>query len=136
MLADPALIILADDEKYAVDFFRTAVKNMCREYDLITFTTGDELLGYLDNIHNIRPRMVFLGANMPLVPSLKTLETLRSRHTSHEVPLVVYSNHLTRPVIHSFKKLGADFCITKPTSSIILQNLIEQLVNSVVGCES
>lgn len=131
MLVDPGMIVLADDDKYAVDFFKSAVKHIYRDFHLVTCESGDELLKYLDNPNNVRPRLVFLGVNMPIGPGLKNLEEIRQRYSSDEIPVAVYTNHANAAMRSVSKKLGADYCITKPTSSIILRNLIEQLVTQV-----
>lgn len=131
MLLDTGLIILADDDKYAVDFFRNALKNMCREFQLVTCENGEELIKYLDNPNNVRPLIVFLGVNLPIAPGLKLLQEIRQQYSAVDLPLAVYTNHANNALKKATKKLGADYCISKPSSSIILQNLIEQLVKQV-----
>lgn len=131
MLVDKDLIILADDDKYSVDFFKSAVKNMCREFHLVTCENGEELVKYLSNPNNVRPAMVFLAINMPISPGLKILERLRTKFPSEELSIAVYSSHANKALKVATSNLGADYCIAKPTSSIILQNLIEQLARQV-----
>jgi len=122
------LLILADNDRYAADFFKTAVQHLMNDIKIINLPTRDELIRYFDEPSNPLPLLLFVGINLPMQASLKSIRELRNRYKHNELCIVAYSCLFNPGLIKTARMLGANLCITKPTSNVILQNLILHMV--------
>lgn len=121
------LLLCIDDDPDDLEVFCEAVKTINAAYRCVVAENGAVALTMLDDL---RPDLIFLDINMPVLDGKQTLQRIRrdSRFTS--IPVCIYSTSASPREIDTFRKLGADEWLTKPTTFDDLCNSLRLLFAS------
>ena len=86
----------------------------------------ENCIGFVDEISNQCPDLVFLDINMPGMDGFSVLESIKKMNLSGEVPMKIFmlsSSNSARDIEYA-KKLGVDGFINKPLSAVKLSGIL------------
>ena len=121
----PFTLLVADDNEFVV---RTVVRHLQgAEYRVITARNGAEALRRFEE-HPID--LVVLDIRMPVMDGLEVLRSLRQRHSSSDLPvLMATGNGASDDVVQAFD-LGANDYVTKPFDFPVLLARVQTQLRS------
>lgn len=115
-------LVITDDHL----LFRTGVKNSLAKYPDLEIIgeaeNGQQLLQLLDYL---KPDMITLGIQMPVMDGLTTLPILK-KHYPH-IKVIMFSMHNDPGVICKMLELGANTYLTKEAGSVDIYKTIQAL---------
>jgi CheY-like chemotaxis protein len=106
-------ILCIDDDPEDREVFCDALYTIDTSYKCITATNGATGLNVL---HSIKPDVIFLDMNMPVLDGKQTLEEIRKDDGLKEVKVCIFSTSITPFETETYKKMGANYCVKKPNS--------------------
>jgi CheY-like chemotaxis protein len=106
-------VLLIDDDEDDRDFFLEAVSNAHPEIKCTTAVNGQDGLEALVE-QKVRPDLIFLDLNMPLMNGQQFLTEIKSRSKFTAIPIVILSTSSDQATINEAMRLGAKAFITKP----------------------
>ncbi len=117
-------VIVTDDHT----LFRTGVKNALAKYSDIE-VIGEAVHGrdLLDKLEYLRPDVITLGLQMPVMDGMQALPILRKNYP--EIKIVMLSMHNDPSVICRMIELGANTYLTKEAGSVEIYENIKALRN-------
>lgn len=74
-----------------------------------------------------RPEFVMLDLNMPLVNGLESLKKIKSIQQIADIPVVLFSTHISDECYSLAYKYKADGCYIKPSSIHAFSSIIQEL---------
>lgn len=107
-------IFLIDDDIDDVDFFQSALSQVCTDYTLKIMYNGEELLSLLEKDKHSLPDIIFLDVNMPKIDGFEALKYIRASALHKSIPIVLYSTSSSEMNIKKAYNLGANFYFVKP----------------------
>lgn len=129
-LPQKSLVLYADDDADDRDLLTEAFNEFSTVIDLLTFTTGLELLSFLYHLDPLQlsPCLIILDVNMPAMDGKQVLQKIRMSEGFAEVPVVLFTTS-TLPSEAAFASAyGAGF-VTKPLHSKQINQIIHQLID-------
>lgn len=78
----------------------------------------------------IKPDVIFLDLNMPVMSGLELLTEIKKQETLKEIPVIIFSTSQLEDIIWEAKQLGAHDYISKPNNFNALK-----LILSKYACE-
>ena len=121
-------LLYIDDDLDDLELFSEAVKAIAPSCSCVMTTSGEEGLSMLATL---RPHCVFLDINMPRLNGCQLLKRIRENKMYDAVKVCILSTAITGAESTSYKKMGANFCIKKPTSFGELKKSLEQCLLEV-----
>lgn len=122
MLKKKCLLIDDDDDDRLI--FSSTINKYFPEFDLLSFPSFEKGRVVMNEIGNKDISIVFLDLNMPKTNGLTALKELRSKESSFDFPVVIYSTSNNPDDVNECLKAGATAFITKPSS-------IDELVQEI-----
>lgn len=123
-------IILTDDDEEDRDFFQYAILDLKIDYNLLLFSSGQELIDYLNNDNDI-PDIVFLDLNMPGMSGFEALEKIRADKKFNKIPVIaIYSTSSNEADKLRSLQYGANTFITKPNNFSELKKLLNSVISA------
>ena len=119
-------IFYADDDVDDLDFFKEAVDEI--NLPLCLFEEGDKLLYRLNNPPP-KASLIFLDLNMPVKSGFDVLREIKSRPTTIDIPVIIFTTSSNPHDIELSKKLGANLYIRKPASVGALKKAIDHVLS-------
>lgn len=127
------LVLYIEDEQSDVFFMELAFgESGCAQ--LQTVTNGPQALEYLqgkgryaDRSRYPLPELILLDLKLPLLSGLAVLQWLRSQPQFQAVPVVVFSSSPDSEDQNRALQRGANEYLTKPTSGLEFQSVVEAL---------
>lgn len=125
-------VLLAEDEEHDVFFMRRAFESAHIENPLVAFSSGREVIDYLERVAEQRqhpyPRLLLLDLKMPLVDGFEVLEWIQTqaRWRDHLPVLVLSSSGEDQDRRRAFR-LGAHEYLVKPGNYKELVVLVKDL---------
>jgi two-component system, chemotaxis family, protein-glutamate methylesterase/glutaminase len=122
---DKIRVMLVDD---AAVVRRLVGNALNRDADLEVVGTAADGRMALDRLNDLRPDVVLLDLEMPVLDGLQTLVALRKSHP--RLPVIMFSRFTQRGVeatVHALT-LGADDYVPKPGDGLDVSSCIEQLL--------
>lgn len=122
---DKIRVMLVDD---AAVVRRLVANALNRDADLEVVGTATDGRMALDRLDTLRPDVVLLDLEMPVLDGLQTLVLLRKTHP--RLPVIMFSRFTQRGVeatVHALT-LGADDYVPKPGDGLDVSSCIEQLL--------
>jgi CheY-like chemotaxis protein len=130
------VVLYVDNDPDDVEFFREAVMSIVPGCTCLTAGNGQAALEILKQV---KPDVVFLDVNMPVMDGKETLKALKRDARLSAIPVHILSTTTSRQEHDIFLKLGATSCLAKPTTfsglrSLIRPVLIELTTNNTALC--
>jgi CheY-like chemotaxis protein len=126
----PLTLLYVEDEENDVLFMRRAIDRAGLALDLRNACDGDKAVDYLAaSPHEERPlpALVLLDLNLPARSGFEVLEWIRGRPELRGLPVVVISSSGRPEDRARARALGADDYVVKPTSPMLLVDIIGEL---------
>lgn len=121
----PSVWIVDDDEDDQL-FIRSAFKDTHKPIRVHTLADGDELLPQLIDCDEL-PSLILLDINMNRQDGFETLNQLRNTPNFAHLPVVMLTTSSDKSDCKRSLALGANKCLTKPTSYKQLVTLVKEL---------
>ena len=84
----------------------------------------------LDKLTDLRPDFIFLDINMPMMDGKQTLQAIRSNTEFASVPVCILSTTISETEKETLIRLGASYCLKKPTSYEGLCSSLKRIFSS------
>jgi CheY-like chemotaxis protein len=127
-------IVVADDDRDDLDFFRDALKDNCPDIKVTVAEDGSELLFMLNKI--TVPDVIVLDLNMPCISGKDCLKAIRKDDKYKKVPIVIYSTSSNLNDVEECLHYGANHYVTKPSSMQAISTLVKKLCNGEMALNS
>ncbi|GAB3705604.1 response regulator [Spirosoma flavus] len=124
-LTPPSVWIVDDDEDDRL-FLRSAFEDMTKPVSVLTLNDGDQLLPKLTNSTSL-PQLILLDINMTRQNGFETLAQLRNSPKFAKLPVVMLTTSSDNADRQRSMALGANKCLTKPSSYTQLVGLVQGL---------
>ena len=106
-------LMLVEDDEDDRDFFLQVMVEIFPDIVCETASNGKIALDKLNSAH-VRPDLIFLDLNMPLMNGRQFLEEIRNHSHLMEIPVVILSTSGDAQTIRETIAMGARHFITKP----------------------
>lgn len=123
------LILFIDDDKEDYEVFCEALRSFDSEVKCLHASNGHDALGLLQNVLFVLPEYIFLDVNMPIMGGEECIINLKKNPKFKEIPVIVYSTTANPREIETFKKLGAQDFIIKPSKFDQLVKILKQVLD-------
>lgn len=108
-------ILLIEDDADDIELLEESLKSNNIDYIMNAVKEGDKVASYLAAGNEI-PDVIVLDFNLPRLHGRDILTIIKSSDQYKNVPLIVLSTSASAEDIEFAGELGADHCITKPSS--------------------
>jgi CheY-like chemotaxis protein len=129
MRPTPLHIMLADDDEDDRLFFKEAFEEVKINYDISTFSDGEQLMEYLNNTDNSLPDIIFLDLNMPRKSGMECLKEIRANDRLKKISVAIYSTSSNEQDIEDTFVSGANVYIRKPNDFNMLKKVLSDVVH-------
>src|SRR5688572_21887178 len=119
------LILFIDDDADDYQVFCQALNTVEPGAKCLHVTDGKQ---GLDVLYNILPDYIFLDINMPVMGGEECLINIKKNPSLRRVPVFVYSTTRHSKEVETFKKLGANDFVVKPSSFIELVATLKEII--------
>jgi len=106
-------IFIIDDDEDELVFFTEAIKALNVPHKCTWAKNGEQALQQLPYL---KPDMIFIDYNMPLMNGLECIKAIRAIPYLHSVPIILHSNKMDSDLRYKGLKLGATACVSKQDS--------------------
>jgi CheY-like chemotaxis protein len=124
-------LFIIDDDNDDVFFFREAISELNIACRVTTFTNGKLLIDYLSD-EGLRPHMIVLDLNMPLMDGLTVLKRIKANEELKKIPVFVLSTSHSQSDSEACRKLGCVGFYTKPVELRGYMRVIEDMFSRLV----
>ncbi|UCD84334.1 MAG: response regulator [Deltaproteobacteria bacterium] len=118
-------VLVVDDSELIHNMYRLILKKY-QECEVVKAMNGKEALNKLIVEDNID--LILLDINMPVMNGISFLENIRKEGKYTHIPIIIISTEGKEEDTKRGLKLGAKGYIVKPFKSVMLHNLIEDIV--------
>src|SRR5687768_16752505 len=108
------LIMIIDDDEDDIELFCDAVKELDREIECISASSGEAALDTLSKGNLRLPDYIFLDLNMPRLNGKQCLRRLKINTKLRDIPVIIYTTSKLKEDVEETKQLGAVHFLTKP----------------------
>ena len=122
---DMSLILIVDDEKSVRDGLTSYIED--QGHEVLTAEDGQE---GLQSAKNFAPDVILVDSLMPVMGGLELMEKLRQARETHELPLIMMTDHETPKEKQSAQSLGVIDYLQKPLSKEDIQLRIKWALKS------
>ena len=120
-------ILLIDDDDDELELFMAALKGIQTPCNC-TFARGAEHA--LNILSHVKPDIVFLDFNMPKINGLKCLVEIRKLTNGPNLPVILYSNWISKETFDAAQRLGVLACINKPSKMSTFTDILRKLLDT------
>lgn len=117
-------LLCIDDDPDDIEIFCEVMKEINPLCICIGAKNGKEAL---DILNNLKPDMVFLDVNMPVMNGRETLQHIRADKDMNDVPVFMLSTHIDSDHAAQYRQLGATECLIKPRSFSEFCRVLQEL---------
>lgn len=117
--------LLADDDADDAYLFCIALSRTAPGTECLTVENGLELFEFLSRKDAIRPDVIFLDINMPVMNGWECLRKLKDSSHYRSIPIIMYSTSSAKKDIDMAYNLGAILFVTKPEDFKELSSILE-----------
>lgn len=117
--------LLADDDYDDATLFCEALTQIAPVMECNTVENGKALFELLSKNQDLKPDIIFLDINMPIMNGWECLKNLKSHQVYKDIPAVIYSTSSSRRDIDMAYSLGALLFLTKPDDFQELCKILE-----------
>jgi CheY-like chemotaxis protein len=119
------ILLCIDDDPEDREFFCDAVKSLNPAHTCMVARSGHEALEILNVC---QPDLIFLDINMPIMDGKQTLQKIRSRNQSKNIPICIFSTTTNKKELDTCIRMGATQCLIKPNTFLELCNTLRPLL--------
>lgn len=123
-------ILIVDDDKRIVNLYQLVLKEY---YDIIVAYNGQEAL---DLVNVQMPDLIVMDIMMPVMDGLQALTKLKKDPITATIPVILLTGRDRHKDVLGGYKMGADYYITKPFTSVELLNGISLFLEKKEGVDS
>ena len=116
-------VLVVDDDPFIRKLIATTLEDVS-EFELHEAADGAEAL---DIARWLRPTLVFLDVDMPVLDGINACRQLRSLEQTERATIVMLTAAHGDNVERSAEEAGADLFLTKPFSPLALLRLVDEL---------
>lgn len=121
-------VVMAEENKDAMGFFKRAFKEVKVKHDLTLFKDCHELISHL--IHTeVVPHLVFLDLNMPGKSVLQCITQIRSVKKLRNIVIAIYNTLSNHDDVENTFIAGANIYIKRPGSFEAFRKIIEEVLS-------
>ena len=120
-------ILLIDDDSDESDFFMLALKEMP---GLFKFSYIEHAVEAVNAIIRLKPDLIFLDINMPLMNGFECLAQIRKADGVADVPVIMYSTHVDDNARNTAQAVGGADCMRKPALLSGFKKMLKDLLGS------
>lgn len=117
-------VFIIDDDEDDKEMFCEVVTDISNVNRCLSASNGQEALQSLQNSHAL-PDFIFLDLNMPRMNGKQCLVQLKKIERLAPIPVIIYSTSKVEADKEETKELGADYFLTKPSSTKVLKKELE-----------
>jgi len=121
-------VVMADENKDDLIFFRQAFKEVKVKHELLRFNDCYELISYL-KLTEEAPHLVFLDFNMPGKSVLQCIKEIRNTKKLHDIVIAIYNTSSTYDDVENTFISGANVYIKKPGSYSAFKKILEEVLS-------
>jgi PAS domain S-box-containing protein len=136
-------VLYVEDEESDAVFMQRAFAKKGLAGRLRVAATGRAAIDYLsgagdygDREKNPVPNLVLLDLNLPQISGFEVLEWMRNNPDFAHTPAVIFSSSTREDDLAKAKELGADEFVTKPSSGLQFEEVVESLQQRWFSLES
>jgi CheY-like chemotaxis protein len=118
------LILFVDDDQEEYELFCEAIKTFRPSTLCLHVKDGLAAIHLLQRFTDL-PDYIFLDINMPVMDGRECLKEIKADKRLNTIPVIMYSTTANPAEISSFKKLGAQDFVIKPSGFIQLINQLK-----------
>ena len=128
-------IMVVDDDPDDIFILSSSLED--KGVTVKSFLKGEQAMQYLqeDTCHNTMPSLIILDYNMPGNNGQQMLTWIKSNAETSNIPVVMYSTHLSADFQISLKNMGAFECLVKPNNYSVFKEQVE-LFKDMIVCNS
>jgi CheY-like chemotaxis protein len=123
----PIEILLVEDNPGDVKLTRIALENAKVLTNLHVVNNGKEALDFLFSGKNVRPDLILLDLNLPLVDGREVLKKIKEDENLKRIPVVVLTSSKAEEDIVKSYDLHANCYISKPIDLDQFLNIIKSI---------
>jgi CheY-like chemotaxis protein len=131
MIEDTAVVLVAEDDEDDCLFISEALKGAASNIELLFLKTGLDLINFLRE-GQIRPDLILLDLNMPVMGGKEALVEIQSDQTLRDLPVVILTTSSEDEDRRFCLDRGAKAFFTKPAGLAQLSGLLESLIKQFV----
>lgn len=126
-------ILLVDDDLDDTDLFKEALQEVNPDLEVEILHSGNETLLFLNKADLIKPDIIFIDVNMPLMDGWECLHKIKSIPQISKKPVVMYSTSSYRGDAEKAILMGALCFFTKPSSYSFLKKILTFILSNTTG---
>ncbi len=124
--------LLADDDADDKTLFCEALSEIDPAIVCHTASDGKEALQILSEQQIMKPNIIFLDINMPVMDGWQCLVKLKEHNTHKDIPVIMYSTSSYQRDIEQALEGGAFCFFTKPSDYRELRNILRLIATTPV----
>jgi CheY-like chemotaxis protein len=124
------VILFVDDDPEEYELFCEAIKTFQQGTHCLYAKDGLVAMHLLERLTTL-PDYIFLDINMPVMDGRECLEEIKADPRLKAIPVIMYSTTANPVEISSFKKLGAQDFVIKPSGFVQLINRLKTTLKPV-----
>jgi len=122
-------VLIVDDDREDIELFTDALQAADPQVICCAATNGLDALKLITAMP-VKPDMIFLDSNMPGLSGRQVMEEIQTDPILAAIPLVAWSTVWAPIKENHMKLLGADQCLTKPSSFTQLCDDVAELLKT------
>lgn len=125
-----SIVLYADDDRDDIELLQDSFEQFSRNVDFHSFENGVEMISFLNALApgDLKPCLIILDINMPLLNGKETLTRIRSMKEMHSVPVILFSTSSLQADKTFATSLDAGF-ITKPLDSLQMDSVVKRFID-------
>ena len=134
----PLLILLAEDDKDDIYFFKKALAEIPISTQLTIVNDGEELMQYITTDHEFFPVLLFLDLSMPRKNGFECLIEIKQNEQLKNLPVIVLTTsiprniHFEETMSKTHTNMGALEYIRKPFNYTELRQIIHTKLTELI----
>jgi CheY-like chemotaxis protein len=122
------IVLLADDDHDDFEIFEEALRESDCNAKLFRVINGAGVFEYLKDEGNLRPHVIFLDLNMPVMNGWQCLAKLKNTAGVESIPVIMYTTSSHFRDVEIAKDLNAHGLVTKPSNPRILTQVLKKVI--------
>jgi len=108
------IILYAEDDLDDFEALQDALQQITSDYTLIHVKHGEETIRYLSNESNVKPSLIVLDLNMPIMDGKEVLKWVKNEAALKEIPVIIFTTSSREDDIRLCQSYNCSF-FRKPT---------------------